>query len=274
MLAIVGLALSLSGVGAVAGVPLAISGASIGIAGGATTGITSVVEGVLKRNGIKEVSSELRLDRVKAIRLKVLCLRAAKDRALAERWNITSSQAFSVVRALPGAVKFGVTTAAGVKLAIAAGQAAARASLHITGIVFAAALIPIDLGQMIISSIRVHKKKPSDVINEIASMADDLEKQLRIYLIEEGYFNQIFTNDGHWAYIVINVLKLNEFNEGKDGGYNLKQLQEYGEVIESSKGRVVPTSLKEKIQNEWYSHYKEYKLQQSQVSGNLVSTLH
>ena len=272
MLAIVGLSLSLTGVGAIAGVPLAITGASVGIAGGVTTGVTGIVEAFLKRKGIKEVDEDLKLDRFRAVQLQVISLRAAEDREFAERWNINSSNVINAVRALPAAVKFSLTTAAGVRMAFAAGQAATRAGLHVAGIVFAAALIPLDLGQMIVSSIRIHKNDPSDIIKDIVRRADDLEKQLRIYFIGEGYFKLVYTNDGYWAYIVVDSLQLNEFNGRSNDGYELAQLKKYGDLIESGKGRV-PTKVKEKIQQEWYSLYKEQKSQQLQVSNSLISYL-
>ena len=68
---------------------------------------------------------------------------------------------------LPKSAKLGVTTAAGVRVAYGMGRAASTAGLYIAGFVLAASVIPLDLGQMIISSIRVNKEVQFKVINDI-----------------------------------------------------------------------------------------------------------
>ena len=253
MLTIVGLALSLSGVGAAVGVPLAITGAAIGAAGGATTGISATVEGVLKRNNIKAVQENLNIDRFKAVQIRTLLGRAAQCTELAKAWHIDSALLFGAGRVLPGLAKFGVTTAAGADMAFGISRAAATAGLHVAGLVLAGAVIPLDLTQMIISSIRIHKKDPSKAIKDLKDIANRLEHKLRKYLIEQEYFHQVYTIDGHWAYIVINDDKKVQFLERLQEGCTLDELDDFGEVIESGENEV-PEEIEQKMQDEWYSH--------------------
>ena len=255
-MAIVGLSLSLTGFGAFVGVPLAITGAGIGVAGGATTGVTIGIEAFLQKIGITEAENYLALDYFKSEQIKVLLMRASMNPQFAERWQIESSQFLTAGAILPRLAKLGVTTAAGVRVAFGMGRAATTAGLHVAGFVLAAAVIPLDLTQMIISSIRVHKKEPSKVIKDIMSIADKLEKQLRVFLIGEGYFQFIYTNDGHWMYVIIHAEKLTLFKDGLRNGFTVAQLKEFGDVVESGEGDV-PDCKRKRIQHEWYSCYDE-----------------
>ena len=256
MLTIVGLALSLSGVGAAVGIPLAITGAAIGAAGGATTGISAAVEGVLKRNNIKAVQESLNIDNFKAVQIRTLLQRAAQSTELAKVWQIDSALLLGAARVLPGLAKFGVTTAAGADIAFGISRAAATAGLHVAGLVLAAAVIPLDLTQMIISSIRIHKKDPSKVIKDLKDIANRLEHKLRKYLIEQQCFECIYTVDGHWAYIVIDYEKKALFAERVQEGCTVEELEDFGEVIESGENEV-PEEIMQKMQDEWYSHRDE-----------------
>ena len=255
-MAIVGLGLSLSGVGAVVGIPLAITGASVGAAGGATTGLTAVVEAVLQRNGISDVQEVLNKDRFKAQQIYILLQRAADNPDIGEAWNIDPTLLFNAGRVLPGLAKVGVTTAAGARVAMGFGRAAATTGLHVAGLVLAAAVIPLDLAQMVISSIKIHKKKPSQVVKELKDMADKLEHELKKYLIGEGYFQLIYTIDGRWAYIVIHVQLKLKFDEKLEQGVTLKELQKFGDIVEIGEGEV-SWDVKQRMQSEWYSHNDE-----------------
>ena len=248
--------------------PLAATGTPIGISEKARTGQIGVLEANAKRNGINEVNEGLRLDRIKATQLQVIYARATKDRNFAQRWNINSSHLINAERSLHEIVNMGFKAAVGVPMAFAAGLGTTGSGVHAAGIEFASALIPRNLYQMILSSIWANKNEPSKIIRDVASTADNLEKQLRIFLIEKGYFKLIYTSDDHWAFIVIKAWKLDEFEKSKDG-YTLIQLLEYGNIIESGKCKV-PKSMQQRIQKEWYSHFKEYKFQM-QVSDGLPS---
>ena len=255
MLTIVGLALSLSGVGAAVGIPLAITGAAIGAAGGATTGISATVEGVLKRHNIKAVQESLNIDNFKAVQIQTLLQRAAQSTELAKVWQIDSAL-LGAARVLPGLAKFGVTTAAGADVAFGISRAAATAGLHVAGLVLAAAVIPVDLTQMIINSIKIHKKDPSKVIKNLKDIANNLEHKLRKYLIEQKCFEFIYTIDGHWAYIVIDYEKKVLFEERLQDGCTVEELEDFGEIIESGENEV-PEEIMQKMQDEWYSHRDE-----------------
>ena len=253
---IVGISLSFTGVGAIVGVPLALAGAGIGVAGGATTGLTVAVEHLLQKYGIEEVQRDLTLDHFKAEQIKVVLVRAAVNPEFAERWQIDPSQIIGASNILPRLAKLGVTTAAGVRLAYGIGRATTTVGLHVAGLVLAAAVIPLDLAQMVVSSIRIHKKEPSKVVKDIRKMADDLEKQLRIYLIVECYFQLVHTNAGEWAYVVIRPKMMQHFKDALADGFNMEQLERFGEIIESGEGDI-PSEVRKKIQDEWYSPYDE-----------------
>ena len=249
--------------------PLAVTGTSTGISDEAPTRQTGAVEANVKRNVINEVNKDLRLDRIRAMQLQVIYTRATKDSKFAQKWSINSSHLINTERSFLKMLQLGIKAAVGVPMPFAGGLGTTGSDLHTAGVEFAAASIPLNLYQMVLSSIWVNKNEPSRFITDIARKADNLEKQLRIFLIEEGYFKLVYTNDGHWAYIVITVWKLDEFEKSKDG-YNLTQLLEYGDIIESGKCKV-PKSIQQRIQKEWYSHFKEYKFQM-QVSDGLLSS--
>jgi len=267
VLAIVGISLSFTGVGAFVGVPLAITGAGVGAAGGATTGISAVVGAVLQKNGVQEVQEDLQLYYFKSEQIKVILVRAAKNPNFAKKWNIHASHLIDVGKVIPRLVKLGVTTAAGVRVSLGIGRATTTTGLHVAGFVLAASVIPLDLAQMIISSIRIHKKEPSNVVKDILDLADSLEKQLRLFLIEGGYFQFINTNDGQWAYIRVHARKLNQFRNELVHGYTLAQLEGYGVIVEKGEGEV-PSDIEKKMQDEWYSHYDEMVAQAPQEELN------
>ena len=256
IMTIVGLGLTFTGVGAIVGVPLALTGAGTGIAGGATAGITVAVEQVLKDHGIKDVQKDLILDYFKSEQIKVLLTRAAQNPQFARRWQINSAHLISAGNILPGLAKLGVTTAAGVRIALGIGRAATTTGLHVAGLVLAAAVIPLDLAQMIVHSIKIHKKEASQTVKDIMHLADRLEKELRIYLIEGKYFKFLYTIDGHWAYIAVYAEKLKQFNEKFEDGFDLAQLKRFGNVVEYGEGEV-PSIVQKRIQDEWFLPYDE-----------------
>ena len=265
---IVGLGLSLTGVLAPVGVPLAIAGAGVGIAGGATTGITVAVESVLKKLGIQEVQEDLRKDYFKAEQIKVLLSRAALNPQLAKKWQIDVAEAVSAGNLIPKIAKLGLTTAAGIRVALGVGRAATTAGLHIAGLIFAAAVIPLDLAQLVISSMKVHRKEPSELIKDLRSTADTLERELKVYLIDRGHFQLIHTIDDHWVYIVVHAENLVKVKQQCKYGMVFADMERYGAIIESGEGDL-PDDIKKKMQTEWYLYYDTFLAETLQESLNL-----
>ena len=264
VMTIVGLGLSYTGVGAVVGVPLALVG--IGIAGGAATGLAATTESNLRKNGLQEVQEDLALDSFKSEQIKVLLMRAAMNRHFAKLWQIDHPQFYSAGNILRKSPKLGVTTTVGARVPFGMGLPAAPAGLHLTSFVLAAVMIPLDLTKMIVSMIKVHKKKPPTVVKDIVSIADKLEKQLWIFLIGEGYFQFIYTKDGYRAYIILHAEKMMQFKDQSRNGFTLAELEKFGEIIEYSRGEVT-SGIRNRIQNEWFSHMRQ------QVSDGLVLAL-
>ena len=244
----------LTGFGAFIGIPLAITGSAVATAG---TKTGRFVETVLQENGVQE---DLQLDYFKSEQIKVILVRGALNPDFAERLQINGTDFLNAGNIIPRLVKLGVTTAAGVRMALVKGRAATSAGLHIGGLVLAAAVIPLDLAQMIISSIRDHRKKLSEVVQDVVNLANSLEIQLRLFLVGEGYLQFFHTTDGQWAYIQIHARHIERFRDWLEPGYTLAQLERYGNIVEKGEGDV-PSDIKQKIQDEWYSHYDEMMTQ-------------
>ena len=257
IITIIGAVLSMTKAGKSIGVPLAMAGAGIGVAGGTATGAAVAVEQILQDNGIKEVHRDLTLDYFKAEQIKILLMRAANNPLFAEKWNINSVHLVTAGRILPGLVKVGATTAAGIRVALGAGRAAATAGLHVAGLVLAASAIPFDIGQLVVSSIKVHKKGKSNVIRNILGVADRLEKELRIYLIQGEQLKSIYTNDGQWVYIAVYAERLREFESKLSAGFTMQEVRNFGDIVEIGEGEI-PDLIKKKVQDEWYFHYDEH----------------
>lgn len=251
-----GICLSLTGIMTPLGVAMAVGGAGIGIAGGVTTGITMAVEGIQKKLGLDDVNKVLQKDYFRAEQLKIVLTRAAYDRNFAKKWNFGPTDASSAASFLPRILKFGLTTAASIRVAFGIGRAATTAGLHVAGLIAAAAIIPIDIAQVVLSSEKLHTKEKSKVVKDILDIANKLEKELRIFLIERDLFQLIYTNDGKWAYVTLFTKGLKQFQNYICNGFTLKELRVFGNIVES--GDVdVPDYITKKIQDEWYSHTDE-----------------
>ena len=268
VLRIVGLGLSFVPGGGLVGGPLSLAGAAVGTAGAATIGVTKVVEAAFQRKGIKKVQEVLNMDRYKTQQMHILLQRATINPDFAEVWNIDPVLIFNAGRALPGFAKAGLASsntknvvateaakavATGARFAKRFDHHAATTGQHIAGLVQAAATLPLNIVQIVVNSIRIHKKKQSKLVDSINSKANKLEHELRQYLIGEGYFQLINTIDGKWAYIVINVDKKLEFDERFEQGLTLKELDQFGDVAESGEGEV-PERIQCIMYNDWYSH--------------------
>ena len=241
-----------TGVAAPVGVPLAIAGASIGVAGGATTGMSTVMEVKSKRKGLKEIQEDLDMDRSLAEQVFTVLQRASEQPELATAWKIDPALLVNASRTLPALAKVGVTSAAGVELGFGALRATLGASLHIAGIALAAGLIPLDLAQLIVSSIKLHKQKQSDTVKQLHSIADRLENELRGYLVKEHYFQVVITIDFYWAYILTSVEKKQECIEKIREGCTFEELRQLAEIIEYGRG-AIPPDVTDKMDSEWIS---------------------
>ena len=210
ILEVVGLGLSLSGFLAFVGVPLGITGAVVAGTGRLTAGITVIVENVLKRLNINKIEEDLQGDNFRGAQIRVFMGRAAEDDDFTRTWRINPPDAVAFIALVWGAVGVGFV-GAGLRAAAAVGAGVARTAattgLHIAGLVFATALIPIDLAQMIVSSIQIHRRQLSEIVEDMWTIADTLENRLGVFLIREHYFQLIHCrdedNNSRWAYLAI-----------------------------------------------------------------------
>lgn len=187
-LVITGGILSLTGVGAVAGVPLALSGAAVGGVGGLAVGGGIIGEIVAKNKQLENANSFLQSDFFHSMQLTILFGRAARNGKIAQQFNIKSEDAASFVSIMGRSVKVGVATANLIKTsAIGVARGVGTAGLHVAGIVIAATLIPLDLFQMIQSAIRVHNKEKAEKAVELEETAKELESQLIPVLKDRDY---------------------------------------------------------------------------------------
>ena len=187
IMVIVGGSLCLTGAGAVAGVPLLVAGSSVGIGGGLTVAGSIVVESLLKSHRLEGINEHLQRDYFKSVQLRILIGRAAVDPKFASRLGLPSEDATSLVALLPRAAKL---TGTGVLCANAAARVLTRgatAGMHVAGIICAGILIPIDLWQLVESSLKLHHRDVSRMIEAMLRFVSDLEEQLRELLRERGY---------------------------------------------------------------------------------------
>ena len=260
---IAGLGLSSTGIGSVVGVPLSLAGMGLATAGGLTSGGAIVVESLLKKQGMENVQNDLNQDYFRAQQIKILLSRASVDSNLAKRWKFRGFDIVHLGGLIARTAKLGLTASAGVRTmaqaaAMGMGRATATTGLHITGLVFAAALIPLDIWQMIVSSIRIHKNKPSKVIQDVISVSDRLEKEMKIFLIDGGYLHLVHTLDSKWCYIAVFATKKKQFEEVNQCEMTLDEIREFGDVIEEGDGAVIPDEKLSQIHENWNQFYHEY----------------
>ena len=268
---VTGSALSFSVVLAPVGVPLAIAGAVLGAVGGTGTGLIVALEAWKKKNGIDKVNTDLQVDNFRTAQIKVLLDRAAHDIDFATKWNIDHNDAMSFLAFIPRAVKLGLTIAAAgartTAAAVGAGvaRAAANTGIHIAGLIFSAFLIPVDLYQMFKSSIKIHKKKASEILNKMNDTADQLDKHLKFILIEGGYFRRFHCKDEndriHWIYLIISPSNIYTVprNHDDDCLFAYEEVLNLGEVVKEGFGANVPDPVKSQMEENWYSVHREWK---------------
>ena len=181
-MAVSGVALSITGIGAVVGVPLLLAGAGIGVAGVATVGIATAIEQLLNNYGVQSVQGGLSSDHFKAEQVKILLMRAAMNPQFAQRWKIASSQLHDIKNCFEQRSKCADGTVDATGAVDYISGEGLSASVPIVDLALAAAIIPLDLTQMIITSAEQHEKDLSKVVDDIAKMAEDLDKQLQQYM--------------------------------------------------------------------------------------------
>ena len=260
---IAGLGLSSTGIGSVVGVPLSLAGMGLATAGGLTSGGAIVVESLLKKQGMENVQNDLNQDYFRAQQIKILLSRASVDSNLAKKWKFRGFDIVHLGGLIARTAKLGLTASAGVRTmaqaaAMGMGRATATTGLHITGLVFAAALIPLDIWQMIVSSIRIHKNKPSKVIQDVISVSDRLEKEMKIFLIDGGYLHLVHTSDSKWCYLAVFATRKKQFEEVNQCEMTLDEIRKFGDVIEEGDGAVIPDEKLSQIHENWNQFYHEY----------------
>lgn len=265
-MAVIGLSLSFSGIGTVIGVPLGIFGASLSAVGGVTTGITIIVENFLKKIGMKEIQKHLSKDYFRSEQICVVVGRSVSDSRFAAKWKIGSIEAASFSSFIPRLTKIGVTTtiSLGMRASMGMGRVVAVGALHVTGILLAAALIPLDLAQMIKSSLILHSGQASTIVMTINERADQLENELRLFLLDGNHFHLIHCRDGKgqdcWTYVVVSARNLGQFLTKRQRfcACTYEEVRNLGIIIKEGSGADVPRKVMQEIETGWYDLHKTY----------------
>ena len=129
---------------------------------------TNIVEMISKKRNIKKVNIRLQIDNFLSEQLLTLASRAENEHDLAESWDLDFLSGVALACAVPNLAKIGITFVASAKSAAVLGSNAAKASAAAgLGIILAAAMIPIDVAQLVSNSIKVGKGTPSGLVKEI-----------------------------------------------------------------------------------------------------------
>ena len=243
--------MSLTGIGAIAGVPLALAGAGVGAAGGITVGGSIIGETVAKNKQLQDAAKYLKADHSNSMQLRIIIGRAAKDRKFANEINFPVQDAANMLTML-GHLAKAATTSAALAKAIAAGAArgVATAGLHVAGLAISAVLIPFDLIQLIISSVKIHRKDKSRVVKEIEELADHLEDELLKLLKEKNYqlLEVKIPDDGnqeHSLLIAVNGSSLEEINA--DPNFSFRNIHANQVVIADCIGREIDPVIVQRV---------------------------
>ena len=180
--------MSLTDIGATAGVPLAVAGAVVGSIGGLTVSGGIVRETLVKNKQLQSASKHFQADYFHSMQLRILIGRAANNQDFAKKLNFQFTNSASTLNVISRFAKLGTTSAALAK-AVAAGvaRAAGTVGLHIAGIVISGLLIPVDFFQLIINLVKLHRRIKSEVLINTEKIADDLENELWFLLKDKSY---------------------------------------------------------------------------------------
>ena len=128
---------------------------------------TNIVEYISRKRNLKRVNMRLQLDNFLSEQLLTMMNRAKADHTIAAIWDLSFLNAIGFACAVPNVAKIGVTSLAGARTMAVVGSGVARASIAGVGIVFAAAMIPIDVVQLVHNTLKVHSQTPSKLVKEI-----------------------------------------------------------------------------------------------------------
>ena len=142
-----GVALTATGVGAIAGVPLMIAGPAVGGFGSITVGGACIGEVIKKILKLKEVTKVLNDDRFQSIRIAVMITRARREDEIANGIGVSQEDA---------AILSGI-------------------------------MIPIDVDQFITAAVSISTRSKPGVADEVHRLAERLEISLWITLRSLGY---------------------------------------------------------------------------------------
>ena len=180
-------ALTVTGFGAIAGVPLMIAGAAVGGSGGVIIGGAYIGEIIKKNLKLKEVTKVLNDDRFQCIRIVVLITRARREDEIANGIGVSQEDAaiiFSVVVRGIGHILPAATIGRGIAYGMIR---AASTWLNIAGAILSDIMIPIDIAQFIIAAVSIFKNNKSGVVDEVDRLAEGLEISSWITLRSLGF---------------------------------------------------------------------------------------
>merc|ERR1712150_203885 len=105
---------------------------------------------------------------------------------------------------------------------------------------------------------RIHKNEPSKLIQDLISVADELERDMKKFLIDGGYLHLVYTVDNKWCYIVLFASKKNEFEESNPSEMTLDDVRRFGDVIEEGECGTLLVERTSCINENCNPFYQEY----------------
>ena len=217
--------MSLTGFGAIAGLPLAVAGAVVGSVGGLTVSGGIMRETLVKNKQLQSASKHLQAHYFHSMQLRILIGRST-----------TTSAALAKV------------TAAGVA------RATGTVGLHIRGIVISALLIPVDLIQLIVSSVNLDLRSKSEVVINTEKIADDLENELWFLLKDKSYtLAQLerFDDERQKQMLFIAGERNSVEEVSANSNYSLKEVYANQIIIADFIGEEIDPVLCEKLLTKW-----------------------
>ena len=255
--------MSLTGIGAIAGVPLALAGGAVGGAGGLVVGGGILGEIIAKNVELKDANAHLQADYFHSMQIRILIGRAAHDEEFADRLNISAQDAVGFVSIAGRTAKVTVATANFVKsLATGVARGAGTAGLHIAGIAISAVLIPLDLYQMITSAIKVHKKEKAEVAKKLEEIAKDLRTGLFSILKSENYelveFKRQDSEKKHHAFLL--AIDKSEISAEQKFNPSIDEIERDHVIILRNEGDQLDSEQYQEIIDMWLKDFDDEKL--------------
>lgn len=255
-----GTAISLTGVGAIVGVSLLAAGSSLAGAGEITLGGGKTHEIAAKKKQLEGPSKHLQADYFNFMQLKILVGRATNDENFANKCNIPIHDAESALGVLGEIVNIADNIITIASSNISGGDTST--GLNIAGIVTSAVSIPIDLIQLIESSIKLHRKDKSAVVKYMEKLADDLENELWLLLKDKGYTlveieQYDKENRKHCLLLAVEENSVHENSEKVN--VSLEDIYKNQVVIADCIGEEIDPLLYEKLLTKWASEGENEK---------------